>query len=49
MRAMDKRFLLKPRKRLGRMRRKRRLGLIVPLGEGIAGKSKGEAGEHKKQ
>ena len=37
---------VRPRKRLGRMRRARRLGRIVPLtGEKIARESEGKAGE----
>ncbi len=41
---MEERFL-KPRKRLGRMRRGKRLGIIVPdEGGQVAGKGEGEAG-----
>jgi hypothetical protein len=37
---------LRPRKRLGRMRRGAKLGLIVPLrGEELASKCEGEAGK----
>jgi len=40
--------VLKPKKRLGRMRRSKRLGIIVPVEGGkIASKGKGETGEFK--
>lgn|GEM_PF-2159364 len=38
--------VLRPRKRFGRMRRVRRLGIIVPVeGEEVASKGEGKAGE----
>ena len=41
-------YSLRPRKRIGRMCRGRRLGKIVPFEEGeIAGKSESEVGESK--
>ena len=40
--------VLKPKKRLGRMRRSKRLGIIVPVkGEKIASKGEGKTGEFK--
>jgi len=42
--------VLRPRRRLGRMRRVRRLGIIIPV-EGVvdARKGEGEAGELEEQ
>ena len=40
--------ILKPRKRLGRLRRVKSLGIIVPIKGGVsAGKGKGEVKESK--
>ena len=39
----------KPRKRLGRMRRKLRIGIIIPLGEKVADKSKSLTRELKEK
>lgn len=41
---------LRPKKRLGRMRRGVKLGLIVPIrGEELAGKGEGKAGKPEEQ
>ena len=40
--------ILKPKKRLGRMRRGRKLGIIIPLkGEKVANKNKGKVKKFK--
>ena len=42
-------IILKPKKRLGRMRRVKKLGIIIPLkGEKIASKSEGKVRKFKK-